>query len=661
MAKHKLVYAVSLVAGLSGQAMAVTEDFRGVFDEAELQVLPSEQKENRYLGEEAVSIDFTAMELDYSNILEQEASRLYNFADLNATGQVVESNEFLSPDDCDGASPCPEPISLSSNYLTIGGGSEPGGAWAKGAFTPNNALIAYVFGEGSNFDSVKNPQQGNVDVGMEVLIDKPTTLSNADLNGNYYIAVRVTGYYTDSTLPAGYFEEYALSLDVEASFAGDGSCTISLSENAAWQGAIWPSFSERQNIWAYKLSNIPATCSYIVDNASGTVTLNIDGDDVVLFVSSDYRYLLGRDVVADQDVLDPFFCECTYTDYSHAMLVGTKRPADNANNNSLQGVFLSSILWSGFSNSFAGGTGGMDNDGIVRRAIEFNPGEVLGDGWSGCNVLGENYATLFRGLAGSADSPTKAFGFTPNINPAGEFCRYQVDGVGTVTIERSDDNVNWVSATTVLSDDGNSLISAWSRESQVLVEDLPTLLDFPASAIFGVSVATKFNGQASDSEVADFLRPLIRLGAVPNDYDADGDTDVLMKHDSFGYRLFTMQNGAVQSVANPGLWNDPAWPIVANEDFDGDGDTDVLMKHDSFGYRLFTIQNGAVQSVANPGLWNDPAWPIVANEDFDGDGDTDVLMKHDSFGYRLFTMQNGAVQSVANPGLWNDPAWMYLD
>ncbi len=69
-------------------------------------------------------------------------------------------------------------------------------------------------------------------------------------------------------------------------------------------------------------------------------------------------------------------------------------------------------------------------------------------------------------------------------------------------------------------------------------------------------------GNPSDGEydlISTNIEELLNYPAVEKDFDNDGDADVLMYHDTYKYRLFTMQDGAVQSIANPGLWGNPSW------------------------------------------------------------------------------------------------------
>ena len=82
-------------------------------------------------------------------------------------------------------------------------------------------------------------------------------------------------------------------------------------------------------------------------------------------------------------------------------------------------------------------------------------------------------------------------------------------------------------------------------------------------------------------------------------------------------------------MANPG----PNYHIAGTGDFDGDGRTDILMRHDNGFIALWQMNGDQIVSnlaVANPGS----QYHVAAIADYNGDGRSDIVMRHDERIYR---------------------------
>ena len=135
-------------------------------------------------------------------------------------------------------------------------------------------------------------------------------------------------------------------------------------------------------------------------------------------------------------------------------------------------------------------------------------------------------------------------------------------------------------------------------------------------------------------------------GAVENDYNNDATADVLLRS-STGWRMFLMANGAANTNNGPALYA-TGYDLVASEDFDADGDTDVLLRNPTTGaWRMFIMQNGAVASNSAFGAYAATTWSFAAAADFNGDGTKDILLKS-STGWRVFNVVNGATTTNTN-------------
>jgi hypothetical protein len=143
------------------------------------------------------------------------------------------------------------------------------------------------------------------------------------------------------------------------------------------------------------------------------------------------------------------------------------------------------------------------------------------------------------------------------------------------------------------------------------------------------------------------------------DFDGDAKNDVLWRHDSGQVYFWEMDGLGIKAeggVAHAPVPND--WHIQGTGDFDGDARSDILWRHDS-GQVYFWEMDGltikAEGAVAHAAVPND--WHVQGIGDFDGDGKSDLLWRHDS-GQVYFWEMNGltikAEGAVAHAPVPND-------
>jgi len=164
------------------------------------------------------------------------------------------------------------------------------------------------------------------------------------------------------------------------------------------------------------------------------------------------------------------------------------------------------------------------------------------------------------------------------------------------------------------------------------------------------------NVEVSDHDV---VTSIWRVRDVSHDFDGDGKSGVLWRHDSGQVYFWEMDGLGIKAeggAAHAPVPND--WHIQGAGDFDGDGNNDVLWRHDS-GQVYFWEMNGlaikAEGGVAHAPVPND--WHVQGVGDFDGDGKSDILWRHDS-GQVYFWEMNGltikAEGSAAHAPVPND-------
>jgi Ca2+-binding RTX toxin-like protein len=129
------------------------------------------------------------------------------------------------------------------------------------------------------------------------------------------------------------------------------------------------------------------------------------------------------------------------------------------------------------------------------------------------------------------------------------------------------------------------------------------------------------------------------------DFNGDGKTDLLWRHTSGAVALWTMNGG--QKAADQVVYTDVGneWHMEKAVDFNADGKADILWRHDVGTVVLWTMNGAQITGAPTVGdIGND--WHLVDTKDYNGDGKTDILWRHDSGAVALWTM-NGT-QKVAD-------------
>jgi 6-phosphogluconolactonase (cycloisomerase 2 family) len=134
--------------------------------------------------------------------------------------------------------------------------------------------------------------------------------------------------------------------------------------------------------------------------------------------------------------------------------------------------------------------------------------------------------------------------------------------------------------------------------------------------------------------------------AGTGDFDADGDDDILWRHDEGATVIWEMQAGAL--VTNHNL---PAastsFHIAGTGDFDGDGDADILWRHDEGQTVIWEIEAGAFVANHNLAVVSN-SFAVAGTGDFDADGDADILWRHDEGQVVTWEMEDGALVTNHN-------------
>ncbi len=129
------------------------------------------------------------------------------------------------------------------------------------------------------------------------------------------------------------------------------------------------------------------------------------------------------------------------------------------------------------------------------------------------------------------------------------------------------------------------------------------------------------------------------------------------------YLMTVSFNGAAFSQSGQIIYNSILpYKIVAVADFNGDGRSDLLWRHDSTGEVYLMIMNGpAITSEAVIYAEPSASWKIVAAGDYDGNGKSDILWRNVSSGQVYMMLMNGG--TISSQGfVYTEPntAWKVL-
>jgi hypothetical protein len=139
-----------------------------------------------------------------------------------------------------------------------------------------------------------------------------------------------------------------------------------------------------------------------------------------------------------------------------------------------------------------------------------------------------------------------------------------------------------------------------------------------------------------------------------NDFNGDGRSDVLWRHDDGTVTNWLAQpnGGFVANGANAWYGVPVSWTIAGTGDFNGDGRDDILWRHDDGSFTNWLAQsNGSfVANAANAWFGVPVSWQVAGTGDFNGDGRDDILWRNDNgqLGQWLGTSTGGFADNGAN-------------
>jgi len=165
--------------------------------------------------------------------------------------------------------------------------------------------------------------------------------------------------------------------------------------------------------------------------------------------------------------------------------------------------------------------------------------------------------------------------------------------------------------------------------------------------------ATNNSGLSFDKtltiNVKDFNDPQVR-----NDFNADGDSDLLLQNTNGTPQIWLMNGTSV--VNKTTLPAQPAsWKVIGSGDFNGDGHADIIWQNSDGTPRIWEMNGTSIVTAATlPAV--PPSWHVIATGDFNHDGLADILWQNTDGTSAIWEMNGTSIVKAATlPAV--PPSW----
>ncbi len=174
------------------------------------------------------------------------------------------------------------------------------------------------------------------------------------------------------------------------------------------------------------------------------------------------------------------------------------------------------------------------------------------------------------------------------------------------------------------------------------------------------SLLVSGNGESSllrNMELLAFSDGTITIGQLPqaeNDFNGDGDGDILFGNTNNQLMLWTMDAGQITGINPVQSAILPTTRLAGTGDFNGDGNTDILWQNTN-GEAVIFLMSGSAKLFAGSITRTDgsvikspdgtAAWQVKGVGDFDGDGKADILWQNSYNQLQIWTMDGKTMTS----------------
>jgi hypothetical protein len=153
----------------------------------------------------------------------------------------------------------------------------------------------------------------------------------------------------------------------------------------------------------------------------------------------------------------------------------------------------------------------------------------------------------------------------------------------------------------------------------------------------------------------------VTTGGTVNDFDGDGEPDLLWRHYGSGLISVWYMDGTTRSGSGllDSTETEAAWRVAGTGDFNGDGRPDILWRHAVTGANRIWYVDGLTRTgVGWLDAETDLSWRIAGIADFNGDGKPDILWRHALTGANRVWYMDGVIRTgEGRLEADTDPTW----
>ncbi len=216
-------------------------------------------------------------------------------------------------------------------------------------------------------------------------------------------------------------------------------------------------------------------------------------------------------------------------------------------------------------------------------------------------------------------------------------------------------NVGIGAARTNFVDIGHHTVTVTSVSGQGTASGTVTLSDGAVIHLTNINSTSWFVNAVADGRGGTNLFLSGSLQPPPNDFNGDGNSDILWRNNDGSVAVWIMDGTA--AIAGQAGLADPSWHIRGTGDFNADGKSDILWQNDGGRVDLWEL-NGTSVIFSGQAGFADASWHIRATGEFNGDGMSDVLWQNDSGVVYIWMMAGSTViDHLSGPVGTADASW----
>jgi hypothetical protein len=139
--------------------------------------------------------------------------------------------------------------------------------------------------------------------------------------------------------------------------------------------------------------------------------------------------------------------------------------------------------------------------------------------------------------------------------------------------------------------------------------------------------------------------------AGTGDFNMDGRHDILIRRANGTWLMYFLNGLTAPTLGLPALTTNLDFSLVAIADFNGDTRSDTLLRRNDGRWFMYIMNGAAVETSGSPAITENNAFTHHSSADFDGDGNADVLLRRVDGRWFMYTLDGVSVATTGSPDL----------